>query len=462
MFKKHKFSKLEMGIFARISGDFNPAHTDSLYARRTMWGETVVHGINQILYMLDTFFSELNKHYKLMSLNCEFLSSLGVNQGFYIDVVETEKVLILLKSVNGEVLTKLDFKYCEIVSQKDTTIDCDFIMRLPENPDEVDLINFSYKEKLLVDKQILQEAYALHNKIPMQQIALLTACTRVVGMRCPGLNSIFSSLYLEFSQDGKFMEEINFSVFKFHDVFKRVTIDVSGKGVSGQINAFLRPEPCKQASLEELKKNVREDQFKEERALIVGGSRGIGEVIAKLLALGGADVIITYNSGKEEAHRLANSLTNEGYKINSVHLNVLEENYSCANNFSSLFYCASPFIFSGVKDQFCIERFNKFSNYYVKGFVNLVQKLYPAGLRKVFYPSTIAIEDKVNGMWEYSASKSAAEHVCELLEKRYKGLKIYKPRFPRISTDQTRTVMPVESLAPQEVLIEFLHEFQSI
>ena len=42
-------------------------------------------------------------------------------------------------------------------------------------------------------------------------------------------------------------------------------------------------------------------EFANVRALVIGGSRGLGEITAKIIAAGGGDVWITYRRGKEDA-----------------------------------------------------------------------------------------------------------------------------------------------------------------
>ena len=50
--------------------------------------------------------------------------------------------------------------------------------------------------------------------------------------------------------------------------------------------------------------------LKDQRILVTGASRGIGRAIAKQLSESGAEVIIHYNSNKEEAKKLKNELQN--------------------------------------------------------------------------------------------------------------------------------------------------------
>jgi hypothetical protein len=83
--------------------------------------------------------------------------------------------------------------------------------------------------------------------------------------------------------------------------------------------------------------------------------------------------------------------------------------------------------------------------------------LYPLGLKNVFYPSTIFIDELPPDLSEYAVAKSAGEELCRFLEKAHPDLHIYRPRLPRMSTDQTASFMPTEQKDPVPVLLEHLH-----
>src|SRR5688500_4543667 len=56
-------------------------------------------------------------------------------------------------------------------------------------------------------------------------------------------------------------------------------------------------------------------------ALVTGGSRGLGKDMAINLAKNGTDVIITYNSKKDEALRVVADIEKIGRKASAVQLN---------------------------------------------------------------------------------------------------------------------------------------------
>src|SRR5688572_18340627 len=56
-------------------------------------------------------------------------------------------------------------------------------------------------------------------------------------------------------------------------------------------------------------------------ALVTGGSRGLGKDMALNLAKNGIDVIITYNSQKEEALRVVEAIQQSGQKAVALQLN---------------------------------------------------------------------------------------------------------------------------------------------
>lgn len=55
-----------------------------------------------------------------------------------------------------------------------------------------------------------------------------------------------------------------------------VSMKVISPRMTGTVTAFLRPPPHEQISFRDMYKQVNSVEFAEQRALVVGGSRGLG------------------------------------------------------------------------------------------------------------------------------------------------------------------------------------------
>jgi NAD(P)-dependent dehydrogenase (short-subunit alcohol dehydrogenase family) len=88
-------------------------------------------------------------------------------------------------------------------------------------------------------------------------------------------------------------------------------------------------------------------------ALVTGGSRGLGKNMAIAIAKKGIDVIITYNSKKEEADEVVKEIENLGQKAASLQLNVAE-----SNTFGSFFENVSAIL----KNTFKTDKFDYLVN----------------------------------------------------------------------------------------------------
>jgi NADP-dependent 3-hydroxy acid dehydrogenase YdfG len=306
--------------------------------------------------------------------------------------------------------------------------------------------------------------------LPPMQLAALLATTRLVGMECPGRHSIYSGLNLAFGSNSTGIPKLNYLVTHCNKRLALLLMNVEAPGMKGQIKAVFRPEPQGQPAFTEICGEVESEEFSEQRALIIGGSRGLGEVTAKLLAAGGAEVIITYYHGQQDAQQIVEEIVSHGAKAACHPLNVIEPSQGLLNRVVNrskplyLYYFATPAIFGAAKGKFSSQRFNTFVEYYVTGFLRTVETLADAstGLQKIFYPSSSAIEELPLDMGEYAAAKMSGEIFCDFLQKANPGLTIHKPRLPRIATDQTVSLLPVNSQDPVSILLNHLRKLRQM
>ena len=127
---------------------------------------------------------------------------------------------------------------------------------------------------------------------PPVQLAVLLATSRLVGMEVPGLHSVWRSFHFS---ETPVQSELTYEVERIDERFSLVELRMNAPGLSGTLSTSMRPESTVQAAYDVIQSQVNASEFRGERALVIGGSRGLGEVAVKLLAAGGADVRFSYH-----------------------------------------------------------------------------------------------------------------------------------------------------------------------
>jgi NAD(P)-dependent dehydrogenase (short-subunit alcohol dehydrogenase family) len=230
------------------------------------------------------------------------------------------------------------------------------------------------------------------------------------------------------------------------------------------VSAFYRPPPSEQASLPQVQALVRPDEFCGQRVLVVGGSRGLGEVVTKVLVAGGAEVAFTFARGRDEAAALQAALGGAGRRIQSLQLDVLEQDQSAirascaAGDYTHVYYFATPHIGKRPRGTWHQQTFNLLCAYYLDGFARLAEL--PELQRAVFcFPSTVYLEQAEAGFAEYCAAKAAGESLCRTLQLE-RGLRILVPRLERMRTDQTASVSGTSGADPLVSLVPVVRQVQ--
>jgi len=467
------FSPEDQLAFAKLSGDYNPLHMDPVLARRLLFGGQVVHGLHALLWGLDHYLKAQAQPLELRTVKANFQAGIGLGQTVDCRYNKQDEHQV-------EIELKIDRKpaaWIQIALNAVRQHPADNLPATPQKPQKCrersleETLAASGSVSLYFDKECAAGLFPhLTRTLPPVQLAALLATTRLVGMECPGLHSVYSGLDLTFVSDPGGAPKLNYHIAAGNQRLALVLIDVDAPGMKGQIKSFFRPKPREQAAFTEVCRKVESGEFSAQRALIIGGSRGLGEVTAKILAAGGAEVIITYYHGQQDAQRVVEEIVSHGAGADCIPLNVLgplQEPLRSVANLSKplyLYYFASPFIFGAARGRFSSQRFSTFSEYYVTGFLRTVEALAaaPAGLQKIFYPSSTAIEQVPLDMGEYAAAKIAGEILCDFLQKANPGLTIHKPRLPRIATDQTASLLPADNQDPLGVLLSNLRYLRQI
>lgn len=452
--------------FAKLSGDFNPLHMDPIYARRTQMGKALVHGVNTLLWGLDAVLSKRPEMVPVQ-VRARFLKPLYVGESAMIFLTArpnpTEKLIEI--ETSGTVIAEI---VIHLEAGALATPVADRVDTAPSaSPSPIELTAEQMAGRTgavpLASVDACAAAFpALAVAIGPQRVGALLATTRVVGMECPGLYSLYSGLAI--TLNGQPKDTLRYAVTRYDHRFRAVRIEVSGGGVNGLLETFFRLPPTAQPSISEVMARVDPRAYVGQRALIVGGSRGLGEVTAKIIAAGGGHPIITYASGRAEAQAVADDIHAGGGICDILHYDVRKaakpQLKALSKPATHLYYFATSQIFLRKSSLHEPRGLREFIAFYVDGFAALCEVMaaaYPKGLR-VFYPSSVAVNQPVKGLGEYAMAKAAGELLCDHLVSFLPGLSVVVKRLPRILTDQTATVALAEAEAALDIMLPIVAE----
>ncbi len=474
MYTNHRsFEWKDQELFARASSDFNPIHMDTVSARRTYSGAPIVHGMHSLIWALDCAASSGLAIEGASSLKVQFLQPVYVGDEVVVEISQPKPPQLRARMlVGGEEVLAASLGLNDTprgILALHPSGDC---VLPPEQPTDLALAEMTGLGGCLrfgpgstqLDA-MFPNAIAVFGR---QRIAALACSSCLVGMVVPGLHSMYSGLEVSLCSDGAVPPAaLVFSVESVVERFRLVRIAVAAQGLRGSLETISRMPPVRQIGIQQLRSVVSEGEFRDCVALIIGGSRGLGELTAKLIAAGGGRVVLTYASGKKDADALARELADAGASCTSllydVRLPAAEQLKMLEVVPTQLYYFATPAIFRRKDGLFDERRFSEFNEFYIKGFFDLVQtcsRASSSGLR-VFYPSSTALDERPATMTEYTMSKAAAEVLCADLAKFVPGTHIIVRRLPRLPTDQTNSVVPGKTLDAVEVLLPIVREMQT-
>ena len=436
---RRAFDLSDQAAFAGLSGDRNPMHVDPVLARRMLFGAPVVHGMHLVMWALEQLCAGLSGPHKLDALKVGFEKPV---------LVEDEALFEIAAKGAGGYRASIRVRG-KIAARVSATLSpgtwagaapSDEDPRCNLNDPKADaLAGASGSIPLALSRQGLAGLFpALSAVLPRGQIAVLTACTRLVGMECPGLHSIFSALTLNFSDS---LSEARSLTYRTRSVnFSLVQMELGCDGLQGEAAAFIRPAVHNQSAYAEMAKLIPASCFAGVHALVVGGSRGLGETTANLIAAGGGQVTITYHLGQDDARRVAQAIRDSGGQASILQYDVCAAppDDKPSVPYTHCYYYASPKIASS-SGGFDERLFGEFCRFYLSGALACLDWFAgrSAGLGVFVYPSTIHVETPPPGLAEYAAAKAAGEIACQDAIRRHKNMKLFAPRLPRLMTDQT-------------------------
>ena len=446
--------------FAELSGDFNPIHLDSIRARRTMFGQIVAHGIHNVLCGIEKF---LKIHpLSINRLSVTFRNPVFLKENIIVVPSNIFKNTIELSlQCQGLETTKIRL-YGKTQSPKPTSFSLKTtnFSRQPADRTFEDIKNDLGSFKLSGNVNAIKSAFPHSTRaLGIDGVARLLGLSKLIGMRCPGLHSLFSGFDVVFSNQ-RSDEPTQYWVTHSDDRISMITITLKGGGMTGKVNAFVRPQPILQPSITTVKPHVTGTPFKKMRALIIGGSRGLGEITAKIVAAGGGETAITYLSGKQDAEFVAKDISKYGCTCKVLQLDVLKPTIAIQSLRkrgwlpTHLMYFATPRI-SSRPDK---DNTDKFYNIYSNGLIKVVEDLLSQseGTLTLFYPSSIYVQEAPANFTQYATAKRKGEMTAKSLERSTPKLKVIIERLKPLATDQSATLLNVDLASPLETMVQIL------
>jgi hypothetical protein len=476
MLASRRFESADQVRFAGLSGDRNPMHMDPIAARRTQAGAPVVHGIHTLLWLFDSIGSKHAEIGNIATLKVRFSRMVYLGDEVEADITElTATTLRARASVEGVEVISIVAALGPLAPAAQFPIDpsADLTAQRVTAAD-VALRDMEARcGRIAFATEPAKMATAFPGAARMlgaHRVAALGCSTYLVGMVVPGLHSIFSGLELVLTNDTALASELQFAVTAIDARFRRVKIAINGPGLSGHLDTFSRVPPVAQLPIAQAAEHVARDEFGTTTALVVGGSRGLGELTAKLIAAGGGRVIVTYASGKADADRVAAEISGWGGSCDVIAYDVRQaadrQLESLKHTPTQLYYFATPPIAKRKPALFATEQLEEFNEFYADGFLRLVEaalRRAPNGLA-AFYPSSVYVQDRPRNMVEYAMSKAAGEILCSEMARSLGSLRVLVERLPRLPTDQTASLIQVDDagVSPLSVMLPIVRKMQQL
>ncbi len=462
------FSLDDQTAFARLSADWNPMHLDAAFARRTQVGAPVVHGIHNLAWAADAVLHRFP--IAVANIRARFLQPLYLDETasvrirdrrdrqieFEVVVANTVVALIRLSSEPGKSPGRNTLLAPAVPAPLSQPADLPF-EALAEQAGAV----------ATADGDVRSHFPALSESIGDVAVRALLATSQIVGMACPGLHSLFAGLDINCVSDTAREGALAYAVRKVDARFRSLQIDVAGSGIAGRLDAFARPAPPSQPGMSEISTRVPGSPFAGQRSLIVGGSRGLGEVTAKIVAAGGGHPVITYWDSRREAEGVAAEIRDAGGQCDILRYDALEPAGAQLTQLGAVdcgYYFATAKIFQRKSALYEPDKLRTFLAFYADGFFDLCTTLAHGGPAKfaMFYPSTVAIDEGVSTTAEYAMAKMAGEILAKYLNEFTTNIQIICRRLPRILTDQTATVGVASADNALDVMLPIVYEVQQM
>lgn len=446
--------------FALVSGDYNPIHIDEIESRKLHSGGILVHGIHTVTWALDYFFREY-PIFKIGSLKTQFFKPIYIGQNLTIIIENISSTRSVIKVYDKELLVSIIVESSEI-SFGNKIVDSVYPFELPKEfkyEDHTNALPISLSEEM-----ILAKYPNICSSVGLEIVSNILGLSRLVGMKCPGLNSLFAGFHITFNNIDKLKaNRIYWSIAKYRGNHAPMKISVRSSIMEGHIQAFIRPTPVIQLPFSQISDFTKNSiDLSNTYSVIIGGSRGLGEVTSKIIASYGGRVLVTYNKGQNEAINICEDINSNAQADLAVpvHLNMedprtlLDYVTTKGIQIDSIYYFATPKIkgSSSIElDRDLLGTYNLFYTIYFSRLLKLLE-INVTNSIKIYYPSTVFIDEGNENLMEYVLAKKNAEVYISYVNRRLRNIDVLVDRLGRLNTDQNNSVFSIETANPLMVM----------
>ncbi|MGB7757999.1 MAG: SDR family oxidoreductase [Salinisphaera sp.] len=333
-----QFSDALVNSFAELTGDCSSLHTDEAFARRTRFRQRPAHGMLAVMALAALARLEAGPaSVRLESIQGHFREPIWTRDRLLLRVqVESDGDARRFNAswthaVRGTELAVASGRYWPVARGRDQSSGVAAPAEPPRfeelDPDLETLEGRSETIGFTVDPGLLERfesellvAMGLEcGSVLSPELLAVMMLSPMSGMRLPGRRGASLRFALDFTaaiECGQYctltgtVRRVQLGVGL---VSTDLVLQVAGSPVAtGSAEAVLTGIPTAMPSPAEIASTSVDMGIKGRIALVVGGSRGVGEVTAKFLALLGASVALTYHRGAADAEHIIEAIRAAG------------------------------------------------------------------------------------------------------------------------------------------------------
>jgi acyl dehydratase len=215
MLASRTFPAADQIRFAAVSGDRNPMHVDAVLARRTPAGVPVVHGVHMLLWALDVLARASSEQPPIRRLTARFKRFVATDETVTAALTKrTEAVAWLDLAASGLTVAQIALDFGAPAQRAETL--AGEAVSAQAAPQELTFEETKGLSGRLAFAGQPEEVAAMFPAasewLGPRRVAALAASTLLVGMVCPGLHSIYSSLTVHAAEESAPENRLSFRV----------------------------------------------------------------------------------------------------------------------------------------------------------------------------------------------------------------------------------------------------------